>query len=136
MRNVLFLAALSVTGCAWSEFDDLADTTWVRSVDEPNVGSRNYGVASVGVTTATSGATVGGISDDTPDFSTIDYAADGTATVGTNDVKLGQHRIAVLTDPPLFATDGAGKIALAERSTTGGNIAVVSRRNAGLNCRA
>lgn len=126
MRKLLFLAALSFTGCAWSEFDDLSDTTWVRSIDEPNVGSRDYALAIVGVSTATSGGLVGVISDDTPDYSTIEYAADGTASIGSNDVKLGQHRIAVLTDPPLFTTDGMGKIALAERSTTGGNIAVVS----------
>jgi hypothetical protein len=125
MRTILFLAAVSVSGCAWSEFDDLADKTWVRSTDSANVGSRDYAVAIVGVTTATSGGTLAVISDDTPDYSTIDYAADGTDTAGTNDLKLGQHRIAALTDPPLFTTDGMGKIAIAERSTTGGNIAVV-----------
>lgn len=126
MRTPLFfLAAVSVAACDWTEFDDLADTTWVRSSDEPNVGSRNYGLAILGVTTSTSGGQLGVISDDTPDYSTIDYAADGTDTVGANDLKLNQHRIAALTDPPLFATDGMGNIAIAERSTTGGNVAVV-----------
>ena len=128
MRTSLFIAVLGLlapAGCAWSEFDDLAETTWVRSTDEPNVGSRNYALAIVGLTTGTSGGQLGVISDDTPDYSTIDYDADGTDTAGTNDVKLGQHRIAALTDPPLFVTDGNGKIAIAERSTTGGNIAVV-----------
>ncbi|HEY5926119.1 MAG TPA: hypothetical protein VIV11_30745 [Kofleriaceae bacterium] len=128
MRTSLFIAALgllSMAGCAWSEFDDLADTTWVRSTDEPNVGSRNYALAIVGLTTGTSGGQLGVVSDDTPDYSTIDYDNDGTDTAGGNDVKLGQHRIAALTDPPLFVTDGNGKIAIAERSTTGGNVAVV-----------
>jgi hypothetical protein len=125
MRTALLLAALSFAGCAWSEFDDLAETTWVRSTSEPNIGSRNYGIAIVGVTTSPSGGLLGVISDDTPDYSTIEYAADGKDSIGSNDVKLGQHRIAVLTDPPLFTTDGMGKIAIAERSTTGGNIAVV-----------
>src|SRR6185503_1859040 len=127
MRTHLFIAALALSfaGCAWYEFDDLADTTWVRSTDEPNVGSRDYALALVGVSMETSGGRVGVVSDDTPDFSTIDYASDGTDKVGTNDVKLGQHRIAVLTDPPIITTDGNGKIAIAERSTTGGNIAVV-----------
>lgn len=128
MKAPLFLAALSfvgLVGCKWSEFDDLADTTWVRSTDEPSIGSRNYAIAIVGVTTGTSGGQLGVISDDTPDYSTIDYSTDGADKVGTIDVKLGQHRIAALTDPPLFTTDGAGKIAIAERSTTGGNVAVV-----------
>lgn len=122
---LLFLAAASVAACDWREFDTLADSTWVRSSDDPNIGSRNYGLAILGVTTGTSGGQLGVISDDTPDYSTIDYAADGTDTVGAIDVKLNQHRIAALTDPPLFATDGMGNIAIAERSTTGGNVAVV-----------
>ncbi|HEU4616359.1 MAG TPA: hypothetical protein VFS15_29875, partial [Kofleriaceae bacterium] len=125
MKAPLFLAALSLVGCKWSDFDDLADTTWVRSTDEPSIGSRNYAIAIVGVTTGTSGGQLGVIRDDTPDSSTIDYSTDGADKVGTIDVKLGQHRIAALTDPPLFTTDGAGKIAIAERSTTGGNVAVV-----------
>lgn len=125
MRTTLLLAVLSVSGCAWTEFDDLSDKTWVRSTDEPSIGSRNYALAIVGVTTTTSGGVLGVVSDDTPDYSTIEYAADGTDKIGSNDVKLGQHRIAALTDPPLFTTDGAGKIAIADRSTTGGNIAVV-----------
>jgi hypothetical protein len=121
----LLLAALCVTGCAWTEFDDLADTTWVRSTDEANVGSRDYALAIAGVTTDPSGGRLAVVSGDLPDFSTLEYAADGTDKVGANDVKLGQHRIAVLSEPPLLTTDGAGKIAMAERSTTGGNIAVV-----------
>jgi hypothetical protein len=131
MRTSIFLialtpiTALSLVGCNWTEFDDLADTTWVRSTKEPNIGSRNYGLAILGVGTTANGGQLAVISDDTPDYSTIDYAADGTDTAGGNDLKLGQHRIAALTDPPLFTTDGQGKIALAERSTTGGNVAVV-----------
>ncbi len=128
MKTPFLIAAvvgLAASGCKWSEFDDLADTTWVRSTDDPSIGSRNYAIAIAGVSTSSGGGLLGVISDDTPDFSTIDYAADGTDKVGGNDVKLGQHRIAALTDPPLFTTDGAGKIAIAERSTTGGNIAVV-----------
>jgi hypothetical protein len=125
MRTTHFLlASVALVGCSWTEFDDLADTTWVRSTDEPNIGSRNYGIAILGVGTGAQGGQLGVISDDTPDYSTIDYGADGVDTVGAS-LKLGQHRIAALTDPPLFVTDGQGKIALAERSTTGGNIALV-----------
>jgi hypothetical protein len=125
MRTTHFLlASVALVGCNWTEFDDLSDTTWVRSTDEPNIGSRNYGIAILGVGTGATGGQLGVISDDTPDYSTIDYGADGVDTVGAS-LKLGQHRIAALTDPPLFVTDGQGKIALAERSTTGGNVALV-----------
>jgi hypothetical protein len=126
MRTTLFLAALSlVAACKWTDFDDLSDTTWVRSTDSPNVGSTNYAISIAGVTMGTSGGSLAVISDDTPDYSVIDYGADGVDKIADNDTKLGQHRIAVLTDPPLFTTDGMGNVALAERSTTGGNIAVV-----------
>jgi len=129
MHGQILFAALAASsalaGCKWTDFDDLADTTWVRSSDEPNVGSRNFAIAIAGVTTAGEGGQLAVISDDTPDYSMIEYAADGTDKLGVNDVKLGQHRIAALTDPPLLVTDGAGNIALAERSTTVGNIAVV-----------
>jgi hypothetical protein len=123
MRRYLLLALL--LGCKWSEFDDLEDTTWVRSTDEPGIGSRNFGIALLGVTTSTTGGQLAVISDDTPDFSVLAYDADGNDSVSGNSLKLGQHRIAALTDPPLFATDGMGRIVIAERSTTGGNISVV-----------
>ena len=125
MKTRLLLVLLAMSGCMWSDFDDLSETTWVRSTFEPDIGSRNYAVSILGVTTATSGGQLGVVSDDTPDFSTLDYDAKGNDKVGGNDVKLGQHRIAVLSDPPVFATDGTGKIAIAERSTTGGAISVV-----------
>ena len=125
MRGKLLLL-VALVGCKWTDFDDLADKTWVRSTKKPNIGSRNYATAILGVTTGgTTGGQLAVVSDDTPDFSTLDYAEDGTDTVGAFDLKLGQHSIAVLTDPPIFATDGAGKIAIAERSTMGGNISLV-----------
>jgi len=126
MRAQLFLIIVSLVGCKWTDFDDLADSTWVRSTKKPNIGSRNYATAILGVTpSGASGGQLAVVSDDTPDFGTLDYAEDGTDTVGPVDLKLGQHSIAVLTDPPIFATDGTGKIAIAERSTMGGNISLV-----------
>ncbi len=125
MRTQLAIAALALVGCNWTEFDDLADSTWVRSTDDAHVGSRNYGLAIVGLSTTNNGGLLGVVSDDSPDYSTIDYGADGADRSGTNDLKLNQHRIAALSDPPLFVSDGNGKFALAERSTTGGNVAVV-----------
>lgn len=125
MRTKLVIAALSLAGCNWMDFDDLSEQAWVRSTDDAHIGSRNYALAIAGVSTSTSGGLLGVISDDSPDYSTIDYGTDGVDRSGQNDLKLNQHRIAALTDPPLFVTDGAGKFLLAERSTTGGNIAVV-----------
>jgi hypothetical protein len=126
MRTPLFLAALTFAGCAWTDFDDLSDTAWVHSIKSPGIGSRNYALSILGVSATPTGGTLAVVSDDTPDLSTVDYAADGGDSVSTNNSKLGQFRIAVLSNPPLFATDGAGKVAIAERSTAGGVISVVS----------
>ena len=123
MRALGFIIAL--VGCNWEDFDKLSEQTHVRSTYKPNIGSRNYATSILGVTTTTSGGQLGVVSDDTPDFSTLDYGSDGDANVGPLDVKLGAHSIAILTDPPIFATDGMGKIAIVERSQTGGNISLV-----------
>jgi hypothetical protein len=97
----------------------------VRSTQKPNIGSRNYATAIQGVTMGGSGGQLGVISDDSPDFSTLDYTSDGEAALGAVDVKLVSHSIAVLSDPPMYITDGNGKIAITERSQMGGNIALV-----------
>lgn len=129
MRHLLLsslLAASALTGCKWGEFDDLADTTWVHASDDPNIGSTNYGVAIVGVTTQSSGGQIAVVSNDVPNYSTLDYSADGQAAVGPNNQKLGVHFIASLSDPPILITDGTGKVALVERAIDAGNIAVVT----------
>ena len=120
------LAASALGGCKWGDFDDLADKTWVHATDKPNIGSTNYAMAIVGVTTQTSGGQIAVVSNDVPNYSTLDYTADGQAAVGPNNQKLGVHFIASLSDPPILITDGMGKIALVERAIDAGNIAVVT----------
>ncbi len=112
-------------GCKWTDFDDLSDQTWVRSTEKPSIGSTDYATAIVGVTTSSSGGQLAVISNDTPNYSTLDYKPDGAAAVGANAQKLGIHFIATLSEPPIFVTDGNGKIALVERAIDAGNIAVV-----------
>ncbi|HZJ62030.1 MAG TPA: hypothetical protein VFD36_00790 [Kofleriaceae bacterium] len=41
----LGLAASLAGGCKWSDFDDLADVTWVDSTEKPDVKSSDYGLA-------------------------------------------------------------------------------------------
>jgi hypothetical protein len=129
MRTQTLVTALALAGattaCNWTEFDDLEDATWVRSTQDPGVGAADYGVAIVGVTTATSGGQLAVLSADSPNFSTIDYSGAGDADVGPNPIKLGDEKIASLSDSPVFVTDGAGKIALIERSLNGGNYALL-----------
>ncbi|NVB82117.1 MAG: hypothetical protein HOV81_27295 [Kofleriaceae bacterium] len=129
MRTSLYaaLALAGLTGgCKWTDFDDLADQTWVRSTEKPSIGSTDYATAIVGVSTGSSGGQLAVISNDTPNYSLLDYTAEGSADVGANPQKLGQHFIATLSEPPIFITDGNGKIALVERAIDAGNIAVVT----------
>jgi hypothetical protein len=124
---VLLALVASSAGCKWGDFDDLADKTWVHSSDKPNIGSTDYALSIIGVTSP--GSTTGGqlavISNDSPNYSTLDYTDAGEADVGPNNQPLGHHFIASLTNPPIFVTDGMGKIALVERALDAGNIAVV-----------
>ena len=120
------LLVLSLGACKWGEFDDIAETTWVHSTDDPNIGSTNYGTTIVGVSTGTSGGQLAVVSNDVPNYSTLDYTAEGDAAVGPNNQKLGVHFIASLSDPTILVTDGMGKVALVERAIDAGNIAVVT----------
>lgn len=130
MRTQLFLLASLVaasSGCKWTEFDDLADKTWVRATNSPNIGSTQYAVAIAGVTpmSATTGGELAVVSSDVPNLSTLEYSQSGDATVGANAQKLGIHFISSLSDPPILVTDTTGKAALVERAIDAGNIAVV-----------
>ncbi len=122
----LLLLLLALGACKWGEFDDLADTTWVHATDKPNIGSTNYAMSIVGVSTQSTGGQLAVVSNDVPNYSTLDYTTDGQADVGPNNQKLGVHFIASLSDPPIFITDGNGKVALVERAIDAGNIAVVT----------
>lgn len=134
MRTRVFLPAwllaslvAASSGCKWTDFDDLADKTWVRSTNTPNIGSTEYAVAIAGVTatTQTTGGELAVVSNNVPNFSTLEYSQNGEAAVGANAQKLGIHFISSLSDPPLLVTDGMGKSALVERAIDAGNIAVV-----------
>src|SRR4029079_7692626 len=66
MRQLILLPLLLVGACKWTDFDDLADKTWVHSTDKPDIGSTDYGVAIVGVTTQASGGQLAGIRNTRP----------------------------------------------------------------------
>lgn len=130
MRTILLttlLAASALGGCKWSEFDQISDTTWAHSTQKPNVGSTNYGIAIAGITMPSGGLAgqLAVLSNDTPNYSTLDYQADGSADLGPNAQRLGVHFIASLSDPPILVTDGTDKVAVVERAIDAGNIAVV-----------
>lgn len=124
MRNYLFVALALTGACKWTDFDDLEETTWVRSTQDPEVGGTEYGIALVGASVGASGGTLAVISDDSPNFSILSYNSAGDVDVGSNPVKLTQQQISVLSDNPVFVADASGRIGLVERSAAGGSFVV------------
>jgi hypothetical protein len=129
MRSKMFTALLlggALTACKWTDFDDLADQTWVRSTEKQSVSSNDYALAIVGATASTTGGRLAVVSNDSPSYSTLEHdGATGDTKVGPNIQRLGNHFIAVLAEQPILLGDGAGKIALVERAIDQGNVAVV-----------
>jgi hypothetical protein len=123
--QLLLPLALGLVGCKWTDFDDIEDTTWVRSTEDSDLGANEYAVAIAGVSQGSSGGMLAVISDDTPNYSTIDYNSAGGDDLGPSPIKLGTHNIGVLGEAPVFTTDASGRIGLVEKSITGGNFAVM-----------
>jgi hypothetical protein len=117
---------LSAAGCKWTDFDDLADTTWVRSVEDPGLGASDFAVALTGVSIGTSGGTLAVVSDDTPTLSTIEFKADGSAAAGPSPLKLVNQNFGAIADHPVLVTSASGRIALVDRSLSGMSYAVLS----------
>jgi len=116
--KTLILIAATTTGCAWTTFDDLADTTPARAEEKPDgVKASDYGVAIVGATgSESSGGTVGVLSAGPGNFSTIKLGA--TSLDLGNSESLGQHTIDSLSSNATLLFDGAGKIALIDNSNS------------------
>ena len=120
------LLAISLSACKWTDFDNLADQTWVRSQQKPSIGSTDYALSITGATIGSDGGTVAVVSTDAPTFSTINYDAKGGDKVGDNPLKLGQHFITSLGEKPILVNDGKGNVALVEKAIDAGKIAVVA----------
>lgn len=128
---VLLGAALGGAGaCNWTEFDTLADTTWVHSQEKPgNVDSANWaiGLVEAGDATSASGARVGVLGFSKPTYAVVDYGASGGATVaGSSVVKLENAvGISQFLDPPLFGGDPRSA-SVAVVSPSGNNTFIVA----------
>lgn len=131
--NIFLATAIAATlsgaaGCKWTDFDDLENETWVRSTEDPELGANDYAVAIAGVETGAAGGSLLVISDDSPNLSTLEFAVDGSSSVGTSPapLKLGTQNIGSIADQPVFAVDTTGaNLALVERSINGTSFALM-----------
>lgn len=126
MSRYIFLAA-ALAACNWTAFDDLQDSTWVKSEQKPSIGSSSYAVAIMPATSDATGGTLAVISDNDPTLSALSYSTSGSISVQGSAVHLGSvasNAITALPDPPVVADNGQGTVALA--APGGAGIAVVA----------
>ncbi|MEO8549150.1 MAG: hypothetical protein ABI678_04235 [Kofleriaceae bacterium] len=128
MKTLILLVA-ATSGCAWTTFDDLSDTTPARAEEKPDgVKSSDYGIAIVGATgTESTGGTLGVLSAGPGNFSTLKLNPT-TQDLG-NSESLGQHTIDSLSGNATLLYDGAGKIALVDNSNSSTVIVVTGDTN-------
>jgi hypothetical protein len=106
MRKLLLLVPL-VAGCKWTDFDDLADSTWVKSTTKPNNDSANWGVAVArGLRTGTGGGALVVLGTGEALYTELTFDANGNSSVAPNEIKLNnEFAIASLADQPLLLAD-------------------------------
>lgn len=127
MRTLLLLV-VALSACKWTEFDDISNATWAHAVQKPGeVGSSDYALAIVGATgSAGSGGTLGVISNIPPTYSTIDYAAGGSTSIGPDRLHLADDGITSLSDDPILVAAPDGTIALVTPGTASSTLSVVT----------
>jgi hypothetical protein len=104
MRTTLWLslAASSLLACKWTEFDDLANETWVSSTKKPNVSSTSYGVA---IQRGGDGRLVV-IGAGPTTYSELVHDANGDSTLGPTTLDLNaMYGIANLDPQPILLAD-------------------------------
>lgn len=126
LRATLWIAAAaalatSAGACKWTEFDDLADTTWVHSTSKPGVNSTDYGLALLQVQHTGDGGKLAVIGANEPSFSTLVYDTKGNTTLGPAAVDLNKEfTINSIPDAPsLVADPNSDNVALVIPSTEG-----------------
>jgi hypothetical protein len=103
---LLVLAAAALGACKWTEFDDLADQTWVASTEKPGVKSSDYGVAIQRGARSTTGGTLVVIGASQPTFSELVYDAQGNTKLSSNTLELNsQFGIGTLDTQPIVLAD-------------------------------
>jgi hypothetical protein len=138
MRTTLLLAiaaaSIGVTGCKWTDFDDLAGQTWVSSTEKPNVKSNDYGVAiQRGNKTGSEGRLVV-IGAGQATYSELVYDANGDSTLPPTALELNsQFGIGNLDTQPLVLADPGGDAVALIVNAGGSSLLVLEGTQGALN---
>ena len=110
MRTIicLGLAASLAGGCKWTDFDDLADVTWVDSTEKPDVKSSDYGIAIQRSARGGDGGRLVVLGAGTATYSELIYNNQGESTFPPTEVSLVQKaNIPNIGQQPLLLADPA-----------------------------
>jgi hypothetical protein len=111
----------ALAACNWGTFDDLQDSTWVHAQKAPDgVGSSDYAVALVNATDSMHPGALAVLGATDTTYSVLDFDAKGKVSAGFNTALAdSQAEIAQLPAQPVFVSDGAGNVGLAQTGTAG-----------------
>lgn len=133
---LLAIAAAStglVTGCKWTDFDDLADETWVNATEKPDVKSNTYGVGIQRGNKSGSEGRLVVLGAGPVTYSELVYDADGNSTLPSTTVDLGQFGIAGLDAQPILLADPAGDAVALVMNNGGSTVLVLEGTQGNLN---
>ena len=133
MKTIILLALAS--GCSWTTFDDLSDSTPVRAQEKPDGNkSADYGTALVGATTPgdSDGGKLAVLSSGPGNYSSLELDTGGKAQSVGDSETLGQHTIDSITPAATLLFDGTNQVALIDNSNVG-TVVVISGTVDGLN---
>ncbi|MGE0867454.1 MAG: hypothetical protein AB7P03_02750 [Kofleriaceae bacterium] len=110
LNNIVALAAMAGAGagCNWTEFDDVADTTWVSIVERPDEGdSSSFPLAVAAVNNSSDmGGTFMALGAENPQLFTLAYDSTGSYAV-TPSVLLSMFGGGAVEDKPILLSDPA-----------------------------
>ncbi len=134
LRQALFVIACAsaIAACKWTEFDDLADQTWVHATDKPSVNSTDYGLELLQVQHMGDGGQIAVIGANEPTISTLVYDTKGNTTLGPAAIDLNkEYTINSIPSVPALVSDPASdNIALVIPSTEGRTVVLSGAANA------
>jgi hypothetical protein len=133
---LLAIAAAStglVTGCKWTDFDDLADETWVNATEKPDVKSNTYGVAIQRGNKSGSEGRLVVLGAGPVTYSELVYDANGDSTLPSTTVDLGTFGIASLDAQPILLADPGGDGVALVMNNGGSTVLVLEGTQGNLN---
>lgn len=99
----------TTTACKWTEFDELAEQTWVHSTERPNSISKNWGVAIQRASASGAGGTIAVVGASEAMFTEVRYSPVGGVEI---PAEVGVSAGSLPTEPILLAEPGSDNVAL------------------------